>query len=191
MKPGPLREGTEVTALARQEHEEIHSAPRGVLAGAEHGRRMSIGLLRPALFVSVFLGCPAAPEARAAERTAKITLMVLGDNRVADLAALPHHYDLMIASANVGPDVLTAFRQRNPGALVFCYVNTSDINADSVKYPYYARIWNEPNPHEAFAKRVLPGRPRCNQDFVDAHDGGQSSVPGEGASEVAGEKIRP
>ncbi|MBM4032370.1 MAG: hypothetical protein FJ291_11350 [Planctomycetes bacterium] len=93
-------------------------------------------------------GLAAPPLASAAERTAKITLMALGDNRVADLDALTGRYGLMIASANVGQDVIAAFRQRNPGALVFCYVNTSDINADSAKYPYYARIWTDTNAHE-------------------------------------------
>jgi len=103
---------------------------------------------KPLLLSSVLLACLGLSEALAGERTARITLMALGDNRVANLDALPHRYDLMIASADVKPEVLTAFRQRNPSALVFCYVNTSDINADSVKYPYFARIWNDTNPHE-------------------------------------------
>ena len=83
-----------------------------------------------------------------AERTGRFTLMALGDNRLADLGALPQRYDLMIASADVKAEVIDAFRRRNPGALVFCYVNTSDINSESVQYPYYARIWNQTNPHE-------------------------------------------
>ena len=105
-------------------------------------------LSRSLLFLSAVMACLGLARASAGERTARITLMALGDNRVADLDALAHRYDLMIASADVRPDVLAAFRERNPGALVFCYVNTSDINADSVKYPYFARIWNDTNPHE-------------------------------------------
>jgi len=106
------------------------------------------GLTGVLVTVGLLTALLSQPEARAAERTARITLMALGDNRVADLDGLPHRYDLMIASADVKPDVLTAFRQRNSGALVFCYINTSDINADSAKYPYFARIWADTNAHE-------------------------------------------
>jgi len=94
-------------------------------------RSLLNGLSQSLIPPSVLMACLGLPEAWAGERTARITLMALGDNRVADLDALSHCYDLMIASANVGQDVIAAFRQRNPGALVFCCVNTSDINADS------------------------------------------------------------
>ncbi|NDK13761.1 MAG: hypothetical protein COY42_33470 [Armatimonadetes bacterium CG_4_10_14_0_8_um_filter_66_14] len=88
------------------------------------------------------------PPLPVAKRTGRFTLMALGDNSLGDLALLSHRYDLMIASHSVGKDVLDAFRQRNPGAQVFCYFNTSDVNADWIKDPYYARIWNDTNPRE-------------------------------------------
>jgi len=94
------------------------------------------------------VGRSQTPASATSQRTAKFTLMALGDNKLADLDRLAHRYDLMIASADVQPDVIKEFRRRNPGALVFCYINTSDINADNVKYPYFARIWNDTNPHE-------------------------------------------
>lgn len=81
-------------------------------------------------------------------RTAKFTLMALGDNRLSDLEPLAGRYDLMIASHSVGADMIEAFRGRNPGALVLCYLNTSDVNFDWIKDPYYARLWNDVNPHE-------------------------------------------
>jgi Hypothetical glycosyl hydrolase family 15 len=98
--------------------------------------------------VALMLVLLTAPAAQAAERTGKFTLMALGDNTLADLERVGHRYDLMIASADVKPEVISSFRRRNPGALVFCYVNTSDVDADAVRYPYYARIWNDTNGHE-------------------------------------------
>jgi len=84
----------------------------------------------------------------AKSRTGKFTLMALGDNKLSDFSPLAQRYDLLIASHSVGADVIRAFRQRNPGALVFCYFNTSDVNAGWIKDPYYARLWNDTNPHE-------------------------------------------
>jgi len=72
-------------------------------------------LSRSVLLLSALLACLGLPRTSAGERTARMTLMALGDNRVADLDALPHRYDLMIASADVRPDVLTAFRTGKPG----------------------------------------------------------------------------
>lgn len=84
-----------------------------------------------------------------APRTARLTLMALGDaNSVEDLARLPRRYDLMIASHSVGQEVLAAFRERNPDARVLCYFNTSDVNADWAGDSYYGRLWNDTNPHE-------------------------------------------
>lgn len=91
---------------------------------------------------------PTASVAPAKPRTGKFTLMALGDNDLRDLEPLTKHYDLLIASHSVGSDVLEAFRQRNPGAAVFCYFNTSDVNAGWIKDPYYARLWNDTNRHE-------------------------------------------
>jgi hypothetical protein len=81
-------------------------------------------------------------------RTGKFTLMALGDNALKDLAPVSGRYDLMIASHSVGEDLIDTFRRRNPGAEVFCYFNTSDVNSDWIKDPYYARLWNDTNPHE-------------------------------------------
>jgi len=81
-------------------------------------------------------------------RTGKFTLMALGDNKLSDFEPLVQRYDLLIASHSVGTDVIQAFRQRNPGALAFCYFNTSDVNSGWIKDPYYARLWNDTNPHE-------------------------------------------
>lgn len=102
------------------------------------------------VWVLVVLALAASPRpAEAADaRTGKFTLMALGDNRLADLDRITHRCDLIIVSADVGRDVIDAFRKRNPGALVFCYVNTSDVNADLARWPYYARIWNDTNAHE-------------------------------------------
>ena len=53
-------------------------------------------------------------------RTGKLTLMALGDNSLSDFEPLTARDDLLIASNSVGADVIGAFRQRNPGVLVFC-----------------------------------------------------------------------
>jgi hypothetical protein len=92
----------------------------------------------------------ASPQAAppGSTRTGKFTLMALGDNSAGDLARLSHRYDLMIASHSVGRDVTDRFRRGNPGALVFCYFNTLDVNSDWLSDPYYARLWNDTNPHE-------------------------------------------
>jgi len=90
----------------------------------------------------VAVSTPAKP------RTGKFTLMALGDNSLRDFEPLVRRYDLLIASHSVGAEVLRAFRQRNPGALVLCHFNTSDVNAGWIKDPYYARLWNDTNPHE-------------------------------------------
>jgi hypothetical protein len=108
-------------------------------------RRCGLG---GAVLVAFLLAIPSTPAVRAGERTGKFTLMALGDNTLADLERIGHRYDLMIVSADVKPEVIAAFRRRNPGARVFCYVNTSDIDADAARYPYYARIWNDTNAHE-------------------------------------------
>ena len=31
---------------------------------------------------------------------------------------------------------------------MFCYFNTSDVNSDWAKDPYYARLWDDTDPHE-------------------------------------------
>jgi hypothetical protein len=73
----------------------------------------------------------AAPAASTPAKpcTGKFTLMALGDNNLSDLEPLVGHYDLLIASHSVGTDVLSAFRQRNPGAAVFCYFNRKHYSA--------------------------------------------------------------
>ena len=90
----------------------------------------------------------AAASATAKPRSGKFTLMALGDNRLSEFEPLTQRYDLLIASHSVGADVIAAFRQRNPGAMALCYLNTSDVNAGWMKDPYYARLWNDTNPHE-------------------------------------------
>ncbi len=99
-----------------------------------------------------------ATNARPARRSGKFTLMALGDNRLADLARLPQAYDLMIASADVKPDVIDGFRRRNPGAAVFCYFNTSDMNADPSPYAYFARLRSDTDPHEDWFHHNAQGR---------------------------------
>lgn len=74
--------------------------------------------------------------------------MALGDNRLSDFQRLECSFDLMIASHSVGAEVIDAFRERNPGAQVFCYFNTSDVNSDWIKDPYYARLYRDTNAHE-------------------------------------------
>ena len=101
---------------------------------------------------------PAAAEPTANVRTGKFTLMALGDNNLSDFEPLAGRYDLLIASHSVGADVIRAFRQRNPGALVFCYFNTSDVNAGWISDPYHARIWNDTNPHEDWFHHDAQGR---------------------------------
>lgn len=93
---------------------------------------------------------PALPTGStvAEQRTAKITLMALGDNRLDDFQQLEHSFDLMIASHSVGTDVIDAFRTRNPGALVFCYFNTSDLNSKWIKDPHYGRLFRDTDSHE-------------------------------------------
>jgi len=103
---------------------------------------------RVAVAAAVLLGVLGVPVEAAGGRTGKFTLMALGDNRTADLDRLRGHYALLIASTDVKPDVIAAFRKRNPGARVFCYINTSDVNADLARWAYFARIWNETNAHE-------------------------------------------
>ena len=117
---------------------------------AAHGNCQSpVDLEQPAAKLHVgWAGKPALAAARAKTRTGKFTLMALGDNTLSDFEPLVGHYDLLIASHSVGADVIQAFRQRNPGSAVFCYFNTSDVNAGWIKDPYYARIWNDTNPHE-------------------------------------------
>ena len=111
-------------------------------------------------------------SATSKSRTAKFTLMALGDNRPSDFEPLVQRYDLLIASRGVGADVIEAFRKRNPGALVFCYMNTSDVNAGWIKDPYYARLWNDTNPHEDWFHHDAQGRrvriyfPKCPQRFA-------------------------
>jgi pectate lyase len=97
-------------------------------------------------------GTPAKP------RTGKFTLMALGENELSDFEPLGRRYDLLIASHSVGPVVLQAFRRRNPGADVFCYFNTSDVNAGWIKDPHYARLWNDTNPHEEWFHHDAEGR---------------------------------
>jgi hypothetical protein len=87
-------------------------------------------------------------EPRAATRTGKFTLMALGDNSLGDLENLAQRYDLMVVCHSVGRDVIEAFRRANPGALVLCYLNTSDVNSDWASDPYDARLWDDINPHE-------------------------------------------
>jgi hypothetical protein len=80
-------------------------------------------------------------------RTGKFALMALGDNSVSDMEKLTRTYNLMIASDDVKPEALQVFRTKNPGAPVFCYFNTSDIDGDS-PWSSYRRTWNDTNPHE-------------------------------------------
>ena len=99
--------------------------------------------------------CLVAPQDRntantpppADSRTGRFTLMALGDNIASDIENLDQRHDLMIASDDVKPEALEAFRLNNPDALVFCYFNTSDINGDS-PYASYQRTWNDVDPHE-------------------------------------------
>jgi len=112
---------------------------------AETGAALARGE-RPATRTSVPSTVTAAVPA--GSRTGKITLMALGDNRLDDFEPLAHRYDLMIASHSVGANVIRAFRDRNPGALVLCYFNTSDVNGGAIKDPYYARLWNDTSAHE-------------------------------------------
>jgi hypothetical protein len=99
---------------------------------------------RPAAAAPAGSTAPSQP----AGRTGRFTLMALGDNRAADVEKLTHRYDLMIASDSVRKDALDAFRRRNPGAAVFCYVNTSDANGDLDKQPWGKQLWDDVNPHE-------------------------------------------
>ena len=94
--------------------------------------------------------CLAAPpkEPSGKERTGKFTLMALGDNAMGDLGLISGRYDLMIASHSVDKEVIDAFRRRHPGAKVFCYFNTSDVNSDWANDPYYGPLWNDTDPYE-------------------------------------------
>ncbi|MFB3891948.1 MAG: putative glycoside hydrolase [Phycisphaerae bacterium] len=84
----------------------------------------------------------------ASTRTGRFCLMALGSNKLPDLEALDHRYDLMICSGDVKPDVIDGFRKRNPGGEVFCYVNTSDADADSARWPEYRKLWEDVSAHE-------------------------------------------
>ena len=81
-------------------------------------------------------------------RTGRFTLVALGDNRASDLDAHPGRYDLLICSDDARPELIDTFRTRNPGAAVFYYFNTSDIDGDMIRYPFYKRLWDDINPHE-------------------------------------------
>lgn len=91
-------------------------------------------------------------------RTGKFTLLALGDNRLSDYEQLTQRHDLLIASHLVSADLISAFRQRNPGSLVLAYFNTSDVNADWIKDPYYARLWDATNPHEDWFHHTPDGQ---------------------------------
>jgi len=123
------------------------------------------GVILPLLLVVLGRPTPAssqvwhAPASTAAKpRTGKFTLMALGDNRLSDFERLTQRYDLLIVSHSVGADVIAAFRQRNPGALVLCYLNTSDVNAGWINDSYYRRLWNDTNPHEAWFHHDAKGQ---------------------------------
>ncbi len=96
---------------------------------------------------------PALSKNQAGRRTARFTLMALGHNTPDDLSLISHHYDLMIASSldNVSADVISTFRKRNPGALVFCYFNTSDAS------PAQGKFWEEVNSHEDWFHHDING----------------------------------
>jgi pectate lyase len=140
----PLANGSVTTQAAQQAYELVLARAGAKVRDADDLRvirdvRERTGRAGRELVV---VPIPAKP------RTGKFTLMALGDNNLSDFEPLVERYDLLIASHSVGADVIGAFRQRNPGALVFCYLNTSDVNAGWISDPYYARIWNDTNPHE-------------------------------------------
>jgi hypothetical protein len=137
------------------------------MATASILRRGVVVLLLPWI-----VGSTAPISVAAKPRTGRFTLMALGDNKLTDFEPLVGRYDLLVASHSVGADVIAAFRQRNPGALVLCYFNTSDVNAGWIKDPYYARLWNDTNPHEdwfhhdARGQRVRIYYPKYKERFA-------------------------
>lgn len=110
-------------------------------------------------------------EAETKSRTGRFTLMAFGGAKTSDFAALTHRYDLMV-TGTLDTEVLRSFRQHHPGALVLYYFNTLDVNADSIKSPYFARLWNDTNPredwfhHDAKGQRVRVYFPKYKNRYA-------------------------